>query len=84
MIPKNTSRIEQFEKNSGAAKHCNNLLDAVDTQNVAPPRQKELTLSSAAPGSVLDKPCMCFSLSCFVLFFIQYFLGPYLSYSYHS
>ena len=51
IIPKNASRVEQFEKNSGTTKHCNNLLDVMDTQNVAPPRQKELTVSSTAPGS---------------------------------
>jgi hypothetical protein len=67
IIPKNASRVEQFEKNSGTTKHCNNLLDVMDTQNVAPPRQKELTVSSTAPGSV--QPCTCLSqLFCFVLF----------------
>ena len=66
IIPKNASRVEQFEKNSGTTKHCNNLLDVMDTQNVAPPRQKELTVSNTAPGSVLDKPCTCLSqLFCF-------------------
>lgn len=65
IIPKNASRVEQFEKNSGTTKHCNNLLDVMDTQNVAPPRQKELTVSSTAPGSV--QPCTCLSqLFCFV------------------
>ena len=69
IIPKNASRVEQFEKNSGTRNHCNNLVDVMDTQNVAPPRQKELPVSSTAPGSVLDKPCACLSqLFCFVLF----------------
>lgn len=67
IIPKSASRVEQFEKNSGTTKHCNNLLDVMDTQNIAPPRQKELTVSSTPPGSVLDKPCTCLSrLFCFV------------------
>jgi hypothetical protein len=62
----NASRVEQIEKDSGSAKHCNNLLDVMDTQNIAPPSQKELTMSSAAPGSVLDKPCTgLFQLFCF-------------------
>lgn len=60
--------MEQLEKNSGTVKHCNNVLDVMDTQNVAPPRQKEVAvLSTTTPGSVLDKPCTCLSqLFCFV------------------
>jgi hypothetical protein len=72
----NASRVEQIEKDSGSAKHCNNLLDVMDTQNIAPPSQKELTMSSAAPGSVLDKPCTgLFQLFCFVLLFHPIFVG---------
>ncbi|ONM35312.1 dicer-like 104 [Zea mays] len=57
IIPRNASRVEQLEKNSGTVKHCNNVLDVMDTQNVAPPRQKEVAvLSTTTPGSVLDKP----------------------------
>ncbi|RCV28682.1 hypothetical protein SETIT_5G422300v2 [Setaria italica] len=52
VIPKNASRTEQ----SDSPKHHSNLLDAMDTQNIAPPRQKELTVSSTVPGSVIDEP----------------------------
>ncbi|KAF8664946.1 hypothetical protein HU200_054266 [Digitaria exilis] len=48
VIPKNASRTEPSEKKSGNPKHHNKLLDAMGTQN---------------PSSVVDKPCMCSSLS---------------------
>ncbi|CAL4972547.1 unnamed protein product [Urochloa decumbens] len=53
---KNAIRMEQSEKKSGSPKHHSNLLHAMDTQNIAPPRQKELTMSSTTASSVLDKP----------------------------
>ncbi|KAJ1286734.1 hypothetical protein BS78_03G374900 [Paspalum vaginatum] len=56
VIPKNASRVEQFEKKSDSTKHHNSLLDAMDTQNIAAPSQKESSVSSSAPGSVLDEP----------------------------
>ncbi|KAG2593731.1 hypothetical protein PVAP13_5NG012593 [Panicum virgatum] len=45
VIPKNASRTEQSEKKSGSPKHNKNLLDAMGTQNIAPPKQKDLTMS---------------------------------------
>ncbi|WVZ67722.1 hypothetical protein U9M48_016765 [Paspalum notatum var. saurae] len=56
VIPKNASRAEQFEKKSDNMKHHNSLFDAMDTQNMAAPRQKESTMLNSAPGSVLDEP----------------------------
>jgi hypothetical protein len=70
VIPKNASRMEQSERKSDSPRHHINLLDAMDTQNIALPRQKELPVSSTVPGSVIDKPCMCSSLSSFDLFVI--------------
>ena len=72
MIPKNASRTEQSEKKSGSPKHNKNLLDAMGTQNIAPPRQKDLTMSSSGPCSVFDKACMCSSLSFFFELYITY------------
>ncbi|PVH37629.1 hypothetical protein PAHAL_5G048900 [Panicum hallii] len=56
VIPKNASRTEQSEKKSGSPKHRKNLLGAMGTQNIAPPRQKDLTMSSTTPCSVFDEP----------------------------
>ncbi|XP_039850430.1 endoribonuclease Dicer homolog 3a-like isoform X2 [Panicum virgatum] len=55
VIPKNASRTEQSEMKSGSPKHRKNLFDAMGTQNIAPPRQKDLTMSSSGPCSVFDK-----------------------------
>ncbi|RLN24659.1 hypothetical protein C2845_PM07G32210 [Panicum miliaceum] len=56
VIPKNASGTEQSEKKSGSPKHGKNLLDAMGTQNIAPPRQKDLTMSCTTPCSVFDEP----------------------------
>ncbi|KAG2580123.1 hypothetical protein PVAP13_6NG318200 [Panicum virgatum] len=56
VIPKNASRTEQSEKKYGSPKHRKNLFDAMVTQNIAPPRQKDLTMPSTASCSVFDKP----------------------------
>ncbi|CAO2167444.1 unnamed protein product [Urochloa humidicola] len=56
LTPKDAIRSERSEKKSGSPKHYSNLLDAMDTENIAPPRQKELTMSCTTPSSVLDKP----------------------------
>ncbi|TVU36101.1 hypothetical protein EJB05_18017 [Eragrostis curvula] len=56
LIPKNASTTEQIEKKHGGSKNYNNVIDAMGSQTVVPPHQKELAVSMTALHSVIDKP----------------------------